>query len=203
MSIFNNIQPVGVWKYFNDILKIPRPSKKEDKIQTYILNFAVVNNLFHEIDASGNILIRKIASPGYEKRKSICLQSHLDMVCEKNSHSTHDFENDPIQAYIEEDWVKARDTTLGADNGLGIAAQLAILEDNSLNHGNIECLFTVDEETGLYGAYGLESDFFNSRILINLDSEDEGELFIGSAGGINTNAKLIRKMRPVPENSSA
>jgi dipeptidase D len=203
MAQLSSHKPFLVWKYFEEILRIPRPSKKEEKIIAYITDFAEKHKLEYKKDSSGNIIILKTSSKGYESRKSICLQSHLDMVCEKNSNSRHNFDTDPIQTTVEGDWVKAIDTTLGADNGIGIATQLALLADRNLNHGPIECLFTVDEETGLNGAKGLESGFFKSRVLINLDSEDEGELFIGCAGGMNTLATMKYNVRRTPESSTA
>ncbi len=203
MAELNTLKPSSVWKYFEEIVRIPRPSKKEDKIIAYIIGFAEEHQLEYRKDATGNIVILKPAAPGYENRKQVCLQSHLDMVCEKNSSSQHNFDTDPIQTVVDGDWVKAQDTTLGADNGIGIAAQLALLSDHTLKHGPIECLFTVDEETGLNGAKGLEKDFFTSKILINLDSEDEGELFIGCAGGMNTLATLKYNVRRTPDDSSA
>ncbi len=188
MEKISALEPAAIWKYFGDICEIPRPSKKEEKIRQYVVNFAEKNKLEHNTDKAGNILIRKPASKGMENLKTVVLQSHLDMVCEKNSDSTHNFDSDPIKTYIDGDWIKARGTTLGADDGIGIAAQLAVLADNKLKHGAIECLFTVDEETGLTGAYSLEKNFFKGNILLNLDSEDEGELFIGCAGGNDTTA---------------
>ncbi len=180
------LQPAQLWHYFNEILQIPRPSKKEEKIVEYLLAFGKENNLETLQDKIGNVLIRKPASKGYEGLKSVVLQSHIDMVCEKNSDVDHDFENDPIQAYIEDGWIKAKGTTLGADDGIGVAAQLALLVSNNIEHGPIECLFTIDEETGLTGAFGLQPGFLESDILLNLDSEDEGEIFIGCAGGKDT-----------------
>jgi dipeptidase D len=197
------LKPTSVWSFFNEILAIPRPSKKEEKIIQYIISFAEKYHLDYKKDEQGNILIRKAASKGYENRKPVCLQSHLDMVCEKNSSSKHNFETDPIRTVIDGDWVRAVDTTLGADNGIGIAAMLALLADPAIEHGPVECLFTTDEETGLNGAKGLSAGFFESEILLNLDSEDEGELFIGCAGGMNTLATMKYKMRPTPEGSSA
>jgi dipeptidase D len=180
------LKPAGLWHYFNEILQIPRPSKKEGKIIEYLLAFGKEHNLETLRDEIGNVLIRKPATKGDEGLKSVVLQSHIDMVCEKNSDVDHDFDNDPIEAYIEDGWVKARGTTLGADDGIGVAAQLAILAANNIEHGPIECLFTIDEETGLTGAFGLKPGFLNSEILLNLDSEDEGELYIGCAGGKDT-----------------
>jgi len=203
MTQLSTLKPTTVWKYFEEIIKIPRPSKKEEKMIAFLIAFAEKHKLEYRKDNTGNLVILKPPAAGFENRKMVCLQSHLDMVCEKNSSSQHNFEIDPIQAIIDGDWIKAIDTTLGADNGIGIAAQMAILSDNSLNHGPLECLFTVDEETGLNGAKGLESSFFSSRVLINLDSEDEGELFIGCAGGMNTLATLKYNVRRTPEGSSA
>ena len=177
MQRITDLKPALIWKYFDEVIKIPRPSKKEGKIIAYLENFAVNNNLDFKKDEAGNILINKPASKGYKKVKTTILQSHVDMVCEKNEDVRHDFENDPIDAYVDDGWIKAKGTTLGSDNGIGIAAQLAILSDNTLKHGPIECLFTVDEETGLTGASRLESDFITGTVLLNLDSEDEGELF--------------------------
>jgi len=182
----DQLQPARLWHYFQEICKIPRPSKKEEKIAAYIVAFGKNLGLETIVDEIGNILIRKPATSGLENRKSVVLQSHIDMVCEKNSDTLHDFDTDPILPYIDGEWVKARGTTLGADDGIGIAAQLAILEANDIPHGPIECLFTIDEETGLTGAFGLKPDLLKSQILLNLDSEDEGEIFIGCAGGKDT-----------------
>ncbi|MFZ4563238.1 MAG: aminoacyl-histidine dipeptidase [Bacteroidales bacterium] len=198
----NNIEqlkPDRLWYYFLEICKIPRPSKKEEKIASYIRNFALKHKLECNVDEAGNVLIRKPASPGYENRQSVILQSHLDMVCEKNSDTSHDFDKDPIVPWVDGNWVKARGTTLGADDGIGIAAALAILESNDIIHGPLEALFTSDEETGLTGAFALKPDQLNGRILINLDSEDEGQLFIGCAGGKDTVASMPLETEQVPE----
>ncbi len=200
MSDIKSLKPENVWKFFSDILQIPRPSKKEGKIIEYLENFALENNLDFKKDDVGNILIKKPASNGNELLRTVILQSHVDMVCEKNSDVNHDFENDPINAYIENDWIKAKGTTLGADNGIGVAFQLAILENKHLEHGPLECLFTVDEETGLTGANRLSNDFLTGGILINLDSEDEGEIFIGCAGGIDTLVSFPLKYKKPPKN---
>lgn len=197
------LQPQKVWKYFNAITKIPRPSKKEEKIIAYLLDFAKTRNLEAARDEVGNVLIQKPATEGMEDRKSVVLQSHSDMVCEKNADVQHDFDNDPIETKVDGDWVKAEGTTLGADDGIGIAASLAILDSDDIPHGPLEVLITADEETGMTGAFGLKPDFFKSKILINLDSEDEGELFIGCAGGIDTSAFFDYKQKGVPNNSSA
>ncbi len=194
------LKPADVWRYFSEILSVPRPSKHEEKIVAYLETFARNHKLEFKRDAVGNVLICKNASPGYEDRQTVVLQSHIDMVCEKNSDKEHDFFNDPIESFIENGWVKAKGTTLGADDGIGVAAQLAILSDKSVSHGPIECLFTVDEETGLTGAFGLEPDFLKGKILLNLDSEDEGELFIGCAGGKDTVAKMPFSWEKSPDN---
>ncbi len=199
MSKLTTLQPALIWKYFDAILSIPRPSKKEEKIIAFLENFAQEHNLDYKKDSIGNILIKKAASKGKERLKTVVLQSHVDMVCEKNSDVKHNFDTDPIQPIIEGEWVKAKGTTLGADNGIGVATSLAVLADKSLTHGPLECLFTVDEETGLTGAHKLEKDFFSGKILINLDSEDEGEIYIGCAGGIDTLISFPLKFAKPPK----
>ena len=193
------LKPASVFHYFAEICKVPRPSKKEEKIIAYLQNFAKEQGLESKTDEAGNILIKKPATPGKENLKTVILQSHIDMVCEKNSDSNHDFLNDPIETYIDGEWLKAKGTTLGADNGIGMAAQLAVLAANDIEHGPIECLFTVDEETGLTGAFALKEGFMDGDILINLDSEDEGELFIGCAGGANTTAEFAYEEIDAPQ----
>jgi dipeptidase D len=197
------LKPEKVWYYFREILNIPRPSKKEEKIREYLKEFGKKHNLETIEDETGNILIRKPATKGMENRKPVVLQSHIDMVCEKNSDKQHDFDNDPIEAHIEDGWVTADGTTLGADDGIGVAAQLAILASDDIPHPDLECLFTVDEETGLTGAFGLKPDLLKGKILLNLDSEDEGQLFIGCAGGQDTVGKLPYDKEPAPENHTA
>ena len=193
------LKPASVFHYFAEICKVPPPSKKEEKIIAYLQNFAKEQGLELKTDEAGNILIKKPATPGKENLKTVILQSHIDMVCEKNSDSNHDFLNDPIETYIDGEWLKAKGTTLGADNGIGMAAQLAVLAANDIEHGPIECLFTVDEETGLTGAFALKEGFMDGDILINLDSEDEGELFIGCAGGANTTAEFAYEEIDAPQ----
>lgn len=193
------LEPTIVWSYFSEILEIPRPSKKEEKIVEYLLNFGKKHNLETLQDEVGNVLIRKSATEGMENRQSVVLQSHIDMVCEKNSDKVHDFDKDPIESLIENGWVTANGTTLGADDGIGIAAQLAILASDEIIHGPIECLFTIDEETGLTGAFGLQSGFLKSKVLLNLDSEDDGQIFIGCAGGQDTIAWLPYDKVDIPE----
>ncbi|MCX7696257.1 MAG: aminoacyl-histidine dipeptidase [Bacteroidales bacterium] len=201
--IFKGVEPERVWYYFYEISKIPRPSKKEDKIIAYLEEFGKKHELETIKDKVGNIVIRKPATAGFENKPWVCLQSHVDMVCEKNPDSNHDFEKDPLQLKIVDQWVMATGTTLGADNGIGVAMSLAILEDKSLQHGPIECLFTVDEETGLTGAFALDPSLLKSKILINLDSEDEGVIFIGCAGGRDTTGKTKISYTSIPAGLAA
>ncbi len=186
MSILSHLNPAAVWVYFEEICKIPRLSKNEEKIRRYLLDFASANNLKAKEDETGNILITREASPGMEGSKTLVLQSHMDMVGEKNAGHPHNWTTDPIVPQLKGEWVTASGTTLGADDGIGIASQMAILTDKDLVAGRIECLFTVDEESGMTGALNLDPGFFEGRTLINLDSEDEGILFIGCAGGLDT-----------------
>ncbi len=199
MRKISDLEPKLVWQYFGEICKVPRPSGKEDKIIKLLFAFAEAYNLDAKSDVIGNVLIAKPASRGMEDHQTIVLQSHLDMVCEKNEGTIHDFEKDPIKAYVDGEWVTAEGTTLGADCGIGIAAQLAILSSDAIVHGPLECLFTVDEETGLTGAKALQSGFIKGKTLINLDSEDEGQLFIGCAGGIDTVARMRYKPVETPD----
>ncbi len=192
-SVLSHLKPKRLWDIFEEICQIPRASGKEEKILQYLVNFAESNGLSYEQDATGNLVIRKNASKGYEDRPVVVLQGHVDMVCEKNADVDHDFDKDPIMPVIDDGWVKARGTTLGADNGIGVAAQLAILESTDIEHGPLECLFTVEEETGLAGAFGLEPGFVKGRIMLNLDSEQDGELCIGCAGGMDTTIRLPYK----------
>jgi len=187
-KIPGHLNPRELWHYFEEICQIPRPSKKEGKILKYLTDFAKEHGLDYRSDQIGNLLISKPGTKGNEKKKIVVLQSHVDMVCEKNSDVEHNFDKDPIVPRIDGEWVKGTGTTLGADDGIGIALQLALLAAKDIEHGPLECLFTVDEETGLTGAFGLEKDFLKGNILLNLDSEDDGELFIGCAGGIDTTA---------------
>jgi dipeptidase D len=188
MSELLKLQPPALWKNFQSLCNIPRPSKKEDKVVEFIIQFAKNNKFDYKTDGVGNVMISKPATKGMENRATVVLQSHLDMVPQKNNATKHDFEKDPIQAFVDGEWVRAKDTTLGSDNGIGVAATLALLESTDLPHGPIEALFTIDEETGMTGAFGLNQEFISGKILMNLDSEDEGELFIGCAGGMNFTA---------------
>lgn len=196
----SDLKPREIWKYFDEITKIPRASKKEEKIIQYLLDFAKTHNLEAEKDEYGNVVIRKPGTAEKENHKTVILQSHSDMVCEKNAETEHNFDTDPIQTYIDGEWVKAKGTTLGGDDGIGIAASLAILSSGNIKHPPIEALFTADEETGMTGAFGLKNNFLKGEILINLDSEDEGELFIGCAGGMDTVAEFTYKKKQVPKN---
>ncbi len=199
MSTLSHLSPSSIWTYFEEICKIPRLSKNEGKIRKYLLDFAGKNNLESREDEIGNILIIKPPAPGMENRKTVVLQCHMDMVGEKNADYPHNWATDPIVPVVKNGWVSATGTTLGADDGIGIASQMAILTDQNLKAGKIECLFTVDEESGMTGAINLKPEFFTGRTLLNLDSEDEGILFIGCAGGIDTEGTLT--YQPVPVES--
>lgn len=203
MNKLSHLEPIRVWTYFEDICQVPRPSKKEEKIIKFLLDFAEKHELEAKKDHIGNVLISKPATAGKEHVKPVVLQSHIDMVCEKNSETKFDFDTDAIRPWIDGEWVRAEGTTLGADDGIGMATQMAVLTATDIAHGPIECLFTVDEETGLTGAFELKEGFFESRTLINLDSEDDGELFIGCAGGIDTIAKFPFIYESAPENGFA
>jgi dipeptidase D len=189
-KVLNSLTPLQVWSIFESLCEIPRPSKHEEKIRKWILNFAKENNVEAHTDKSGNIILRKPATTGMEDRKGVIMQSHMDMVPQKNSDTAHNFLTDSILPRIEGEWVKATGTTLGADNGIGLCASLAVLASKDIAHGPVECLITHDEETGMTGAFELEPDVLKGDILLNLDSEDHGELFIGCAGGVNTVATL-------------
>lgn len=190
MSEIKKLNPERVWKHFYSLTQIPRPSKKEEKVIEFMKNFGESLGLETIVDHIGNVIIRKPASPGMENRKGVVLQGHLDMVPQKNSDKVHDFEKDPIETMIDGEWVKANGTTLGADNGMGCAVAMAVLEDKSLVHGPIEALFTIDEETGMTGANHLKPGLLKGDILLNLDSEDEGELYVGCAGGVDVNVTM-------------
>lgn len=200
MPDITELEPKLLWKHFNEIRKIPRCSKHEEKIREYILAFGEKNDLSIKTDNAGNIVITKQASSGYHNKSCAILQGHMDMVCEKNSDIDHDFSQDPIQIQIKEDILTAKGTTLGADNGIGIAAGLAILEDTTLKHGPLEVLFTVDEETGLTGAFALKSDMLSGNFMLNLDSEDFGVITVGCAGGGDSQITLPVSWEP-PEKS--
>ena len=193
MSTILDLAPQNVWKHFYSLTQIPRPSGHMERITEFLLNFGKGLGLESFVDEAGNVIIRKPATPGMEDRKGVILQAHMDMVPQKNNDTVHDFVNDPIQTWIDGEWVKAKGTTLGADNGMGVAAAMAVLEANDLKHGPLEVLITKDEETGMYGAFGLKPGTVKGDILLNLDSEDEGELYIGCAGGLDITAELSYK----------
>lgn len=203
MQEIRSLEPGVVWQYFDEILKIPRPSKKEEKIIEYLRQFAEKNKLSYRLDTVGNLLISKPATAGYENLPVVILQGHVDMVCEKNADVVHDFEKDPIKARIDNGWVTATGTTLGADDSIGLAAAMAVLASDDLPHGPLECFFTVDEESGMTGALALQPGFLKGRILLNLDSEDEGELFIGCAGGMDTIARFQIRKKRIPRTQKA
>jgi dipeptidase D len=200
MSVIENLAPKKVWKHFDEIRKIPHCSKHEEKIRNYILDFAKKNNIKSKTDRSGNVVLSKPGTLGMENKPTVILQGHMDMVCEKNSDVDFDFSKDPINLKIEGDILTADSTTLGADNGIGLAISLSILEDNSLKHGPIEALFTVDEETGLTGAFAMESDLLTGKILLNLDSEDFGVITVGCAGGGESQISLPIKTQTIDGN---
>ena len=193
MSTILSLAPQNVWKHFYSLTQVPRPSGYLKKVQEFLLNFGKSVGVESFQDEAGNIIYRKPATPGMENRKKVILQAHMDMVPQKNNDTVHDFENDPIETYIDGDWVKAKGTTLGADDGMGVAAIMAIMEDKTLKHGPLEALITADEETGMFGAFGLKPGTVDGDILLNLDSEEEGELYIGCAGGEDLTAVLEYK----------
>jgi dipeptidase D len=197
------LKPEKIWKNFKSLCDIPRPSKKEEQAIAFVKKFGEDLGLETVVDETGNVIIRKPATKGMENRKGVILQGHLDMVPQKNSDTSHDFEKDPIQAYVDGEWVTAKGTTLGADNGIGVAAALSVLESTDLEHGPIEALFTIDEETGMTGAFGLKPGVLQGDILINMDSEDEGELYVGCAGGMDANVKIPYTEIAVPADSVA
>lgn len=203
MSAIKNLQPECIWRNFHLLTQIPRPSGHLEKIQAFLLNWAKERNIEAFQDIAGNIVMKKPATPGMENRKGIILQSHMDMVPQKAPHSDHDFVEDPIQTRIEGDWVYATDTTLGADNGMGVATIMAIFEDDDLKHGPLNALITADEETSMVGANALPEGELEGDILLNLDTETEGELIIGSAGGVDISAEIEYKEVAVEEGDKA
>lgn len=194
----SKLDPKIVWEHFYALTQVPRPSKHEDKIQKFMYDFGKSLGLETIKDEIGNIIIKKPATPGMENRQGVVLQAHLDMVPQKNAGVAHDFEKDPIQTYIEDGWVHAKDTTLGADNGIGVAAIMAVLSSKDIEHGPIEGLFTCDEETGMTGAENLKAGVLDGDILMNLDSEDEGELYVGCAGGIDVEVEVAYTLENTP-----
>ena len=193
------LKPARVFEQFAKINEIPRPSKREEKMIEYLRQFGENHHLETSIDETGNVIIRKPATPGFENRKTVILQSHMDMVCEKLVDIDFDFDKDAIQTYVDGEWMKAKGTTLGADDGIGCAIELAILDSDDIEHGPLECVFTRDEETGLTGAEGMKAGFMTGDMLINLDSEDEGQIFVSCAGGRNTTARFHFEKEDAPE----
>ena len=195
----SDLKPASVFEQFAKINSIPRPSKHEEKMIDYLKGWGEAHGLETKVDETGNVIIRKPATKGYEDRKTVILQSHMDMVCDKLVDIDFDFEKDAIQTYVDGEWLKAKGTTLGADDGIGCAIELAILEADDIEHGPLECVFTRDEETGLSGAEGMKAGFMTGDYLINLDSEDEGEIFVSCAGGRNTTAKFTFQREEAPK----
>lgn len=193
-----DLQPKAVFEIFDQITRIPRPSKKEEKIRAFILDFAKEHGISSKTDKIGNVVLSIPATPGHEQAPTVILQGHMDMVCESNDKS-FDFNTQPIPAYVDGEWVKTRGTTLGADNGIGVAASLAIMTDKSFEHGPVEALFTMDEETGMTGAFNLGEDMITGSILLNLDSEDDAEVYVGCAGGVDTQAFFSYKRSFAPK----
>ncbi len=194
----SELKPACVFEMFAKINQIPRPSKREEKMIEYLKNFGESRGLETKVDETGNVLIRKPATKGYENRATVILQSHMDMVCEKLVDLDFDFDKDAIQTYIDGEWLAAKGTTLGADDGIGCAIEMAILDSNDIEHGPLECVFTRDEETGLTGAEGMKPGFMTGDMLINLDSEDEGQIFVSCAGGRNTTATFRFQREEAP-----
>ncbi|WP_024768710.1 aminoacyl-histidine dipeptidase [Aquimarina macrocephali] len=198
-SEIRSLEPKVIWNKFADLNAVPRPSKKEERVIAFMKDFGESLGLTTEIDKVGNVLIRKPATSGMEDRKVVVMQSHLDMVHQKNSDTDFDFDTQGIEMYIDEDWVRAKGTTLGADNGLGVATIMAILESTDIAHPAIEALFTIDEETGMTGAMGLEGGWLHGDILLNLDTEEDDEIGVGCAGGIDVTAKRNYKEEPITD----
>ena len=186
MATLQDLQPQAVWQNFYKLTQVPRPSNHEEKAREFMMNWAKENHIEARMDEAGNIIMSKPATPGMENRKGVILQGHLDMVPQKNEDTVHDFTKDPIQAYVDGEWVRAKGTTLGADNGMGVAAAMAILTATDVPHGPIEVLITATEETGMDGAIGLKAGELKGEILLNMDSETEGELYVGCAGGLDS-----------------
>ena len=193
MSEIRNLKPEGVWRNFDDLTQVPRPSGHPEKVQKFLLDFAARVGVEAYVDAGGNVVMRKPATPGYENRKTVLLQAHMDMVPQKAPDSNHNFETDPITTHIVDGWVYADNTTLGADDGVGVAAIMAVMEDKSLKHGAVEALITRDEETGMFGVNEMPGGELHSDILMNLDSETWGKFVIGSAGGVDITSTLEYK----------
>ncbi|MRT93735.1 aminoacyl-histidine dipeptidase [Ancylomarina sp. 16SWW S1-10-2] len=198
-----SLEPKAVWANFYSLTQVPRPSKHEDKIQAFMVKFGKDLGLETIKDEAGNVIIKKPATKGMEDRMGVIMQGHLDMVPQKNSDTDHDFEKDPIETFVDGEWLTANGTTLGADNGMGVAAAMTVLQSTDIAHGPIEALFTSDEETGMFGAFGLKAGVLDGDILLNMDSEDEGELYVGCAGGIDANITFKNKTTDTPKDTVA
>ena len=202
-SPIRNLEPVSLWNHFSDLNAVPRPSKKEERVIEFMVNFGEKLQLKTLVDGVGNVIITKPATKGFENKKTIVMQSHLDMVHQKNSETVFNFETEGIKMHINGDWVTASGTTLGADNGIGVATIMAILSSDNIPHPAIEALFTIDEETGMTGAMGLEGGILTGEILLNLDTEEDDEIDMGCAGGIDVTATRIYTEEATPKNTSA
>lgn len=202
-TAIKDLQPKAIWENFYKLTQVPRPSEHEEKARIFMLNWAEENNINAKMDEAGNIIMSKPATPGMESRKGVILQCHLDMVPQKNEDTQHDFNTDPIQAFVDGEWVRAKGTTLGADNGIGVATAMALLTSTDVPHGPLEVLITATEETGMDGANGLQPGILKGDILLNLDSETEGELYVGCAGGIDSTATFSYKEENIPAGSKA
>ena len=198
MSELLTLTPSHLWFFFDKFCQIPRPSKHEAALSEWIQQWANEKGIAVKVDPAGNLILKKPATPGMENRRGVILQAHIDMVPQANSDTPHDFTKDPIQAYIDGDWVTAKGTTLGADNGIGAAGCLAVLADDTLQHGPIEVLLTVDEEAGMGGAFGLQAGWLEGDILLNTDSEQDGEVYMGCAGGVDANVRFTMNKTAVP-----
>lgn len=203
MTTLKDLQPSAIWQNFYKLTQVPRPSNHEEKAREFMLNWAKENHIEARMDESGNIIMSKPATPGMENRKGVILQGHLDMVPQKNEDTVHDFTRDPIQAYVDGEWVRAKGTTLGADNGMGVAAAMSVLTATDIEHGPIEVLITATEETGMDGAIGLKPGELKGDILLNMDSETEGELYVGCAGGLDATFEFNCQEEKVPAGSKA
>ncbi|NRA62152.1 MAG: aminoacyl-histidine dipeptidase [Psychrobium sp.] len=199
----STLAPQPIWRWFTTLCSIAHPSKHEEALATYIVNWAQSKNLSVIRDKVGNVIIKKSATPGYENRKGVVMQAHLDMVPQKNNDTVHNFLTDPIKPYIDGEWVTAQGTTLGADNGIGLCAILCVFDDETIEHGPLEALLTIDEEAGMTGAFGLEAGYLDGEILLNTDSEDEGEVYMGCAGGVDANIRFTIESVPVPSEHTA
>ena len=203
MSELLRLSPSHLWFFFDKFCQIPRPSKHEAALSQWIQNWATAQGIMIKVDPVGNLILKKPATPGFENRKGVILQAHIDMVPQANADTKHDFTRDPIQAYVDGEWVRARGTTLGADNGIGAAACLAALADNTVQHGPLEVLLTVDEEAGMGGAFGLQAGWLDGEILLNTDSEQDAEAYMGCAGGVDANIRFHFTRETAPANLQA